>query len=530
MTSPSQKTRSPESTAKPSVQEAAGVSRRAEGRSMVVLGMVFAALIVAMLNYLSFRHYAHWDWTRQSIFTLSDRSRAELAGLDRDVELWLLMSSGDPSYQDLRELLDRYAAESSHVTLEFVDPDRDPAEYRMVSQRFSLGDVRGTGEDVALVVSSGEHTWNVTHNDLRSVDFSSFDEDSGPTIDVQSEQAVTGGILEVVSERRTRVCLTSGHGEWSLGGGGRDLSTLQDEMRSDHLEVETLETRGLSAIPDNCDAVFVVGPRLAFAEEEVDLLRGYLRGGGNMLFALDAEIGRDDLAPTGLDAFMRELGVRVDRAIVLELDPNMIPPGTMSAAGPYAVADWGEHPITSPIMGLGPVGIIANMARPVRPLTEGDEDVVVLVRTSADSFAETDIAGLIEGREPTRDESDIEGPLPLAVATRVEVVRAEGADTEEDESQDEDPLGGRVVVVGDAEFFTGEFMRSPQVVNLDFASATVGWLTQRDALIELPARRVTLTPVRVSSADIVSVWMKVVVLLPLSVIFFGLAIWWNRRA
>lgn len=507
--------------------------RRLQGRANVTVASLLVAAIVVMANYLAFRHYQRFDWTSERIYTLSDRTRAIVRDLDRDVRIYMVMSSAEPNHRDLRELLERYRAENQRIELEFVDPDREPAEYQMIAQRFSLGTAQSAdgsiGSDVALVMAAGERTWKVTRDDLVRVDFDSFAEGGGE-IDVRSEQAITGGLLEVTSERRTKVCVTQGHGEWGLNRGAeRDLRGLADEMRRENLEIEAFETRGAARVPETCDAVFVVGPTTAFSREEADVLRDYVRGGGNLLLAVDPEIRRDEIVSTGLEEMLRDFGIRLDRTVVLELDPRFLPPSSTNPAGPFAVASWGDHPITRPYHQLQvPVPMIVEVARSVRPI---DSDrATTLMQTSASAFAETDIARLVATGEPQRDDADVPGPVSIGVATRVERLgeaSGDGANGEGEAAAHR--AGGRVVVIGDADFLDERYLATEEAVNYAVASGIVGWLTEREALIELPGRRVSARPIRMSEDDVWGLFFRVVFLLPAAVVLLGVAVWWNRR-
>jgi ABC-2 type transport system permease protein len=391
----SDKTRAPEAPppGEPAAPRAAPTDdasrRRSEGRANVAIASLIVLAIFAMGNYLSFRHYARWDWTSQSIFTLSDRTRAVMRELDRDVDVWLVLSSGEPNYQDLRELLQRYRAESDRVTLHFVDPDRAPAEYRVLAERLHLGAVDLGGvvaSDVAVVIEAGDRQWKISRDDLATFDFDALESEGTQRIDVRSEQALTGGILEVTSGRRTKVCVTQGHGEWTLGEGAqRDLGGLRDEMRRENLEIETFETRGASRVPEDCDALFVVGPTTAFTEPEAELLRAYVHGGGNLLVAADPELRQEEIAPTGLEGVLRDFGIRIDRTIVLELDPRLLPQSVQTPIGPFFVAAWGEHEITRPFR-VGGAAVLTEIVRSVRPV---DPDrATTLLSTSDSAYAE----------------------------------------------------------------------------------------------------------------------------------------------
>jgi hypothetical protein len=509
----------------------AAEARRLSGRANVLVSSLLLLAIAGMVNYLAFRHYRRWDWTSAGTFTVSERTRTVLRELTSDVEVYLVMSSAEGNYQDLRELLERYRAESQRLQLHFVDPDRDPAEYQLIRERFHLGnavlDSGAVGSDVAIVLLAGERQWEITRDDLVRFDFDAFNEDGETVVDVRSEQALTGGILEVTSGRETKVCLTTGHGEWSLDGGGeRSLSGLRDEMRRENLAIEVLETRGRTELPENCDAIYVVGPTSAFTSEEAELLRGHLRRGGNLFVAVDPELENGDVRPTGLEEMLREVGVRIDRTVVLELDSAHLPPSSPNPLGPFIVSTYADdHPITEAFAVTG-IPMVISVARSVRLTDEGRG--TVLLRTSDSSFAEMDVPSLVEAGEPHRDDEDLAGPVPVAVA--IEVERAgEVAPADGEEAEGEDARG-RLVVVGDSDFLASGFVSSTELVNYEVASAMLGWLTQRQALIAIPPRRMDAVPLNLTESDVAGIAFRVLVLIPLASIFLGIAVWWNRRS
>lgn len=497
-----------------------------EGRWPVYNIALLIALLV-QINYVSYRHYERWDWTEHDIYTLSERTKVVLGELDRDAEIWILLSEAEEGFGELRNLLARYTAETDRLTVHFVDPDRDPAAYRDVAQRFELGAMM-VGEaqirsDVAAVVESGARHWEITRDDLISRSFDPLAEEDSIELNVEGERAITGALVELMEGEPTSVCLTNGHGEFSVTGTRRSLAGFAAEMRRENLELSDVVTRGRDRITtDDCDAVAIVGPELAFSDAEVDLFREYVRGGGNLLVAVDPVVGREqaEFFDTGLERMLLDFGVRLDRSIVVELNPALMPAGGGNAIGPYAVVGWGDHPITSSFTGGG-LPIVVAEVRSVHPASEGS--ATVLLRASEQSYGETDLRALVDG-PPGANEGDITGPVPIAVAAQAEVL---GPD--EDEGDDEQSSGGRVVVIGDATMFASDYLSEPTVVNRDFVSAVVGWLTERDALIAIEARTIESRPVSMSEEDVGNLFLRVVVLIPLAFVFLGFAVWWNRR-
>ncbi|MCB9591680.1 MAG: GldG family protein [Sandaracinaceae bacterium] len=508
--------------------------RRLETRIYAALSAALLMGLAFQVNYLSYRHYDRWDWTEHSIYTLSDRTKAVLHDLDREVEIWILLSEAEQGFAELRNLLARYEAESSHITVHFVDPDRDPGAFREVAQRFELGGIQvGEGRllsDVAAVIDSGQRHWEITRDDLISTNFDPLNDENSVELNVEGERAITGALVELATGRATRVCVTRGHGELTVAGSGRSLEGFAREVHRENLELTPIDTRGSAEIEAGCDAVAIIGPEVAFTAEEVDALRAYVRGGGNLFVALDPVIpqGRASFADLGIEDMLRDFGIRVERALVIEPNPALLPAGGGHPVGPFAVVGWGEHPITAPFASLG-LPLVLSEVRAISPVDEGR--ATVLLTTSEQSYGETDVRGIVEGQvELGADAADIPGPVSVAVAATVEVTRPPSDDDESSEDEEHEAAGGRVVVIGDATMFASEYIAESTVVNGNFASAVIGWLTQREALIAIDGRSFEHHPVSMSQDDVSNLFLRVVVLIPLAFIFLGFAVWWNRRS
>lgn len=514
--------KSPSVPNSPDKKAPADASRqRVAARTLGSASALLMVAIVVMANYLGFRHYRRFDWTGQHLYTLSGKSVAVLRGLKQDVDIYLFMSAAEQNFAETEELLRRYRAASGHVKVHFVDPDREPAEFEVLAQRFGIqpGILLGTGEtraDVAAVVTAGERKWSVKRSDLISWESDPSGEGGEQLVNVQAEQALTGAVVQVTSGAPTSVCLTTGHGEWTLQGNQeRSLHALQEALRHDNIEWHSVETLGKEKIGQRCDAVLVVGPTIAFNQGEAGLLGGYLRQGGNLLLALDPVIDRDQVRPSGLEEIARKQGVIVDKTLVIELDrERLLSPNVVE----FLVTDFGEHPTTRPLAGGGRVYL--GLVRSVRPVEGGKAEV--LLRASPESFAETQIAQIEPATEPVRDEHDLPGPVPIAVAARaVAVGEADGA---------EDKPGGRLIVVGDSDLFEGVLMASPDLTNAYLASAWIGWLTEREALIAIPPKKAGAGGVMFTQGDLSGLLFRVLVLLPALVLIAGVAVWLNRRS
>ncbi|HET6337707.1 MAG TPA: GldG family protein [Polyangiales bacterium] len=481
---------------------------------------LFLIAIVGMANYLAFRHYSRFDWTSQGVFTLSPKSANVLHALDKDVDIYVFMSQGEQSYDTTDELLTRYKAASPHVHVHHVDPDRQASEFKILAQRYGVAaGVIESGEaraDVAAVVAIGPKNWHISRDDLVSTDFGVPGADDGEqeSVSLKAEQAMTGAIVQVTSGRPTKLCITRGHGEWSVEDSAeRSLASLKTGLKHDNIEWQVFETFGQKSVPKDCDAVFVPGPVRAFSEPEAQLLIDYVRGGGNLLLALDPVLEHDEVSETGFEAPLRDLGIRLDRALVIELNKERL---LTPNAAEFAVTEFGDHETTRPLQHAARVFMV--LARSVAP-AGNDPNVEILMRTSDEAFGETAVADVKEGSEPKAGPGDIPGPVSVAVAMQV----GKSAD-------DKKHTGGRLIVVGDSDFLQGPLLESPELANFHLASSWIGWLTERPALIEIPPKKVKTGNIAFTQDDLWALLFRVAVLVPGAAFILGFAVWMNRRS
>jgi len=509
----------------------AGPSRTGATVNTVVVSALVLVL-AGLANYLAFRHYKRFDWTQQSVYSLSDRSKVVLRSLRSDIDIYLFMSRGEPARADLDELLERYKAETTHLTIHSVDPETQRTEFQVLAQRFGVGGLQNveTGElssDVDIVVAAGPKHWKITREDLVELDLSSLGEDedgSNVATKVKSEQALTGAILQVTSGRDTKVCVTKGHGEWTTEGQSeRSLGALKHELERSNIVLEEYSTLGQATIPRSCDAVFVIGPQTGFQEAEAAALGAYLRAGGNLLVTLDPLVERDAFRATGLEAMLRGFGVAVDENIVIERDSSLLNAGGSDI---FFVTTYGEHPTTSVLKRLRATTAL-RLARSIRPLDAGSR-AVPLLETSGEAYGETSIAELGGEVAPAKNGADRGGPLSLAVAVDTRARRAE-PEGEDAPAPQEARTGGRMIVVGTSSWLEPAFIDRPEVANFDLSSAWTGWLTQREALIAIAPKRVQARAVVMAEGDLSSLAFRVLFLMPMAVLLLGIAVWWTRR-
>lgn len=465
------------------------------------LAVLLGLGILVLVNWLGARHYRRYDWTSAGLYTLSEKSTQILKGLKQPVAVTVFMTEGSPLYAETQELLKRYKAASPLVTVETLNPERNPA--RAQAFRKDMGEIR-----LSVVFRAGDKKKVVPLDALAEFDFTRAQMGGEPALKAfKGEQEFTAAILTVTQEKSPKVVFTKGHGERPIAGRVREgLDRLVDLLKQDNCTVSEWDSLADQKVPEGTDLVAVAGPRAAFTFPESDALKAYLAGGGRALFLLDPEFSPgpgNRMADLGLKPVLETYGIRLDDDIVVD------PKNALPLMGPETVVarSFRRHPVTKLLEGLPVVFPVTRSVGAAEKPPEG-VTVQVLVETSPEGWGETNLADLETKVE--KDEKDVAGPVPLAVAAEAGKERKT-----------------RLVAFGDADFASSGGIAN--AANLYLVTSSVNWLLERESLISIPPKSTEQVSVTLSRGDIGRITLFVLLILPGAAIGLGIAVWLKRR-
>lgn len=484
-------------------------------RATVGAAILLGLGILILVNYVGSRRFARFDWTRSGLYSLSPKTLAVLTDLKSQVSVTVFMVEGSPLFRETKELLARYQAKTAMMSVETIDPVRNRARAEALVKEFAI---RGG----TVVFRSGDKKKYVTEDQLAEFDFSRARMGGEPTVKAfKGEQEFTSAILAVTQTRAPKVLFTSGHGERTFEGRGREeFFTLAETLRRDNCTVEAWASLGAAAVPDGTDALVVAGPRTSFTEPERTALEKYLDGGGRALLFLDVEFLPGALrqeSDFGLGPLLSDFGVRLGNDVVI--DPkNALP---MFGADTLFARAFRPHPITKLLEGSAVVFPLARSVGAAEKPPAG-LSITVLVETSSDGWGETDLKNLETGVK--KDDKDLKGPVPLVVA--VEGSRPGGKTA--GETKGDAPKKTRIVVFGDADFASNGGVSN--AANLYLLSGAANWALERESLVAIPPRATDQMAVTLTRSDIGQIALVVLLVLPALAVALGLAIWFRRRS
>lgn len=500
-------------------KEAPGVVSRA-ARLSAATGVLAAVAIAVLVNVLSARHYRRFDATSAKLYTLSPATVATLQSLQQPVTVEVLLAPSDPLAGTLASLLSEYRGRTSRLEIRQVDPDRHPAEFVAVQQKYGIlagkTDDGRVVTDAALVVAAGDRHWFVTSAEM--VDLSDVGEGRSRS---KVEQALTGAIRAVVGGERTKVCATTGHGEYSLDDAGpQGLAELKDRLSKNNYELEVVDaTRPDAREPfKDCRLLIIAGPSQPLSAAEADAVASRMRAGMSGLFLLGPifDADRKKGVDSGLEGALKPFGIGLGQDFVFETDDQArLPRGVGEAFFPQIK----PHPITEGMVAAASVGlrVMVMRSRSMVTLSEGARPAELLV-TSAEAFGMADFFAWVDkGGEPVRKEADRKGPFAVAMAS--ELPGSGGA------------RGARVVVVGNAMLAINQSWQQPALRgNAILVENAISWLASRPPILDIPARDVPAASLRITEGSLGEIMRYVLVFMPGAALLLGISVFLMRRS
>lgn len=434
-----------------------------------LLMVLFFTAILTIVNFLAARHSARWDFSENQNFSLAPQTHRVIRSLPREVKITVFTREKDPGYQSYKERLDSYRQASPKITVEFVDPERQPR----VAQTYGI-----TRSDTAIFESGGQ-TVRITN---------------------PSEAELTGALIRVSKDDKKRILFLEGHGE--LGTDNRErtgLSVAKEILTKQGYEVGSLSLLTQPAVPDNTSILAMAGPRKPITSDELDRIKAYVDKGGHLLVMIDPDSQAD------INPLLKHWGLGAGPGVLVDFQDRL----AQGEPTVLLVRTFTEHEITQDLN----AAVLFPLARHITfdEQIGKDWEYVQLARTSPNSRAMK-----VTGRVLALNEKeDIKGPLPMAVALVPKTPPAEGKPR------------SAIVVIGNSTFASNAFVNFPG--NSDFFLHTIAWLAQDRDMISIGPRDQALRPFIPNPIQERTLLYVQVFLLPALLLIAGVNVWRKRR-
>lgn len=446
------------------------LNRKIRLQLLVQNGLFVLLLVVlaALLAHLAHEYRKEWDVTRGTRHTLSQASLDVLRQLDGPVTVTAYAIAQDGRggnvRQSLQEFLGPYQRAKPDIAFAFVDPREQPR----------LAAAAGVRAPVEMVIEYRHRSEHLTQF---------------------NEQALTNLLMRLARGAERMVLWLDGHGERKLDGrANHDLGDFGSQLQQKGLRLNSVNLAIAQEVPANAALLVIASPQVDLLPAEVQKIRHYLEGGGNLLWLIDAE------PLHGLQPISELLGLVLSPGVVVDpaLKPRSGPPAFAVASG------YARHPITNAFR----LNTVFPFARQIGAAESDEWRITPLVDVAPRGWVE---AGKLDDKVAFDKARDIPGPVNIATAFE----RTVG-----DRRQ-------RVVVVGSGHFLSNTFLGNGG--NLDFGINIVNWLAGDDSLITLQPRPAADSALDIDQTMLYLIAFTFLLVLPLAFIVAGGIIWWRRR-
>lgn len=490
--------------------------RKALVGTNVAIMSVFAAAIFAVVGFLNNRHYERFDLTLTGKYSLSSKTKNILKNLDKPIVITTLFNPGEMFYEQILDILKEYAYHSDKIKVESIDPLRNRTQVEELAKRLEISDLQLN----TVVFECGEHSKHVQQSEVIEKQY---------PFKFKGEEAFTGAILNVTQEKQTSIYFVTGHGERYFEDYDRSgISGIANALKRDNCRVAPLDILTVKKIPEDCDVLVIAGPTKAYLTEELNIIRNYLENKGKLLLMLEPAINPN--TPTGFKTFLAEYGIVARDDIVVYNKVNMPLFGIQTVAEIYVGKDeYAEHKITNDLKNYNTILFGACSVDSAPANDQMPYQATVLMRAPEGSWGETDVTNLRQKKPEYNIDIDLQGPVSLAVGSQVKELPK--SVTQSHPAMANDPMakpqGARLVVFGDVNFATNEYVENPG--NADLFRNSISWLAKKETQLGISAkppdfRKATINPIQMK----VIFWVSIAGI-PVIPIVVGSLVWWKRR-
>jgi ABC-type uncharacterized transport system involved in gliding motility auxiliary subunit len=441
--------------------------------------------VLALVNYLGHQHQKRFDMTTENLYSLSDESVKVAGEVKTDIRIKAFYPGGEEP--GTRRLLGLYSNQNSKISVEFIDPDKQPQlakEYGEIQYDVQRNPMTGQQTILGTVIlDAGE-------GKIERIEKQ----------DNVTEEDVTNALTKIVKGEKKAIYFVSGHGEKALEGTDREgYQVANGELGRAGYTVKSLNLAQDLKIPADASVVVIAGPKTEPFPQEAEVLTTYLNSGGSVLLMLDPP------PSAAMKDFTEKWSINAGNNRVIDASGM----GQLLGKGPDSplVTTYGNHKILEKfnVMTFFP---LARSIQPAMPPVAG-LTVEPLIQSSPNSWGESDLTSNKVGFD---EKTDIRGPITIAAVATKDA--PEGKKT-------------RLIVFGDSDFAMNANFGNQGNGNL-FVN-TLKWLARDENFISIKTKSPSDRPLTMTETGGRTVSFVVRLLFPGSVLVAGIFVWSRRR-
>ncbi len=425
-------------------------------RDWLKVGML--AVIIACLNYAAAKRNVSWDLSYLKTTAVSESTRKLIDGLGQDVEVGIFFPQGNEVLSQAKLYFNGLTQKAPRISINYFDVETQP----MAAEKFKVS------RNGYVVLRAGDQT--------ERFDLGTNLASARKTL--RSMDAEFQKALLSVTEKKKVLYFTRGHGElsWSTsddGSGLKSAKLLENYLRQQNFSMRFFGVGegAANAVPQDADAVIIIGGDQPFLEEEANAIGSYVEKGGKALVMLDVDMPTEASISQGVRNAEKDPLVRWLSTLGVTFEPKVLANATNFVSASRSEADvW--FLFTNVFTSHESVQSLARNEQRAAVLTFRSGFLKTIpdsngwsaydtIRSLSDTFAdENRDFKYTEGKEKRE-------PRVIGAAVEHKSSNAEPSD-------DKRPSRGRVVVLADASAASDVLIRNQ--ANLIYVMDSLRWL------------------------------------------------------
>lgn len=486
--------------------------------------------ILVVVNFFSYKLFLRFDLTKNNIYSISQASKKTVRSLDDIIMIKAYFSKTLPNQlislkQEVADLLSEYETYSKgKVRVEFIDPGDDEDVVRelmilgipqLTFEVYEKDKLQLVNGYMGLAVSFADNTEAIPAIKRNTSDL---------------EYQITTAIKKVTTDE----IATIGY-----------LITQETSDPETEVSIAYQELAGLYTInpvslaeeepeiPVNINTLVIIGPKGVFNEDQLKAINGFMLRGGSLLVLADGvTIGEGLMAvknPTGLETLLTKYGLKINQDLVADERNGLasFTQGFMRFSTNYSfwpkITNEGFNKENAAVSNLENVIFpwVSSVSVDTGLIAEGQFDNLAFTTEKGwrvtDNFSiDPKSAGIPQGDQKS---------YAMAVS-----VNAPLRDAYPESEETRGIFDGRLIVVGDSDFISDNFIRNTPD-NLIFFQNLVDLLSFDEDLINIRSKSVTSRPIKADLSDSAKAALRYLNVfgITLIVVIFGVGRYFIRR-
>lgn len=454
--------------------------------------LVIAAVII--VNMIASASNVEKDLTLGGQKSLTEDTKELLATVDDELTFYFLTKERetlawlDPAFEMYMEL---YQDHCDKITFKTVDmllnpkfaeqyTDQAVIQYSIIVVNEATGLSRFVSSDNMVLTESiiDQYTFQYT----------------SAVVGLDIEGQINSAIRYVTSGQQTKLYAVVGHEEWQLDEEGQKL------LQKANIEYNTLETMTVTAVPEDCDILFVANPNKDYTDAELQMLLDYADAGGNFLVLAAKQEGLNNF-----DRFLADCGVQVENRVILEGDSKYHNPASQLELYPILETD-------NDIMKTMAGSYLPMFTAFGMKMADNADDYTAypILSTSEASYAKSVQNGQIN---LTKEATDPTGPFRIGYYTKNEDTKSEA------------------VILSSGYVFQDSYLMISNYGNAGLLVNSINYLTDAEAVE--PIRTLSFDTeevLTITAAQANTIAIVMVIALPVILIVAGIYVMLRRRS